>query len=138
MKKSKGVTDDFRFQIIQEYLAGASKYSLKKKYNLCDCARIRQWMIKFGIEDFRCGRNIKIGVLEQFGFTSYRYQIHCKVRNLHRVWMNFSMTKKNEKSTHLVTSYINSLFGILFFHIFERSDCLLPDWRPLRWLLLLI
>jgi len=87
---------------------------------------------------FRCGRNIKIGVLEQFGFTSYRYQIHCKVRNLHRVWMNFSMTKKNEKSTHLVISYINSLFGILFFHIFERSDCLLPDWRPLRWLLLLI
>jgi len=51
MKKSKDVTDDFRFQIIQEYLAGASKYSLKKKYNLCDCARIRQWMIKFGIED---------------------------------------------------------------------------------------
>lgn len=51
MRKIKGITDDFRFQVIQEYLAGASKYSLKKKYNLCDCARIRDWMIKFGIED---------------------------------------------------------------------------------------
>jgi len=38
-------------EIIQEYLGGASKYSLARKYNLYSSRIITEWMCKFGIED---------------------------------------------------------------------------------------
>jgi len=51
MRKVKNVTDDFRMQVIQDYLAGASKTSIKKKYNLSGAVMITSWMRTFGIED---------------------------------------------------------------------------------------
>jgi len=53
MKTVKTMTDDLRLQIIQEYLDGATKYSLIKKYNLGDKRSINSWMLKFGIENPR-------------------------------------------------------------------------------------
>lgn len=49
-------------QIIQEYLGGASKYSLVRKYNLHDSRRITEWMCKFGIED-PYSQSISIGFM---------------------------------------------------------------------------
>lgn len=51
MRTIKTMTDELRLQIIQEYLDGASKYSLKRKYNLRDSKSISSWMLKFGIEN---------------------------------------------------------------------------------------
>ena len=51
MRKNRDLTDEIRLQVIQEYLDGASKYSLVKKYNLKSSKKIKIWMIKFGIED---------------------------------------------------------------------------------------
>lgn len=51
MRVNKGMTDALRFQIIEEYLSGASKYSLAKKYKLSSPARIRHWLRIFGIEE---------------------------------------------------------------------------------------
>jgi len=51
MRTFKGMTDEMRLQIIQEYLDGSSKYSLKKKYKLTDANRINEWMCNFGIEN---------------------------------------------------------------------------------------
>ena len=51
MRTIKTMTDELRLQIIQEYLDGASKYSLKRKYNLRDSKSISSWMFKFGIEN---------------------------------------------------------------------------------------
>ena len=53
MRKIKGIDDTVRMQIIEEYLEGASKYSLVKKYKLGDAKSICQWMLIFGIEDPR-------------------------------------------------------------------------------------
>jgi len=53
MRTIKTMTDELRLQIIQEYLDGASKYSLKRKYNLRDSKSISSWMLKFGIENPR-------------------------------------------------------------------------------------
>lgn len=53
MRTMKTMTDDLRLQIIQEYLDGASKYSLKRKYNLRDSKSISSWMCKLGIENPR-------------------------------------------------------------------------------------
>jgi hypothetical protein len=50
MRKSKGVDDALRMQIIEEHLHGASKYGLSRKYNLDGAGRITSWMRKFGIE----------------------------------------------------------------------------------------
>jgi hypothetical protein len=58
----KNLTDDLRMQIIQEYLGGASKYSLVRKYNLHDSRRITEWMCKFGIED-PYSQSISIGFM---------------------------------------------------------------------------
>jgi transposase-like protein len=51
MRTIKNVTDDFRMQIIQEYLTGVSKGFLKRKYNLSEPSVITYWMRNFGIED---------------------------------------------------------------------------------------
>ena len=51
MKKSKGFDDSFRLKIIEEYLSGASKYSLVKKYNLSNTQLIYRWLRTFGVED---------------------------------------------------------------------------------------
>lgn len=49
-------------EIIHEYLGGASKYSLVKKYNLHESRRIIEWMRKFGIED-PYSQSISIGFM---------------------------------------------------------------------------
>ena len=51
MRKNRTLTDEIRLQVIQDYLDGASKYSLVQKYNLKSSSKIKEWMIKFGIED---------------------------------------------------------------------------------------
>jgi transposase len=51
MRTIRNVTDNLRMQIIQEYLGGASKYSLARKYKLYSSSIITEWMCKFGIED---------------------------------------------------------------------------------------
>lgn len=45
--------DKLRLEIINEYLNGASKYSLAKKYKLYSAQYITIWMKKLGIEDPR-------------------------------------------------------------------------------------
>lgn len=55
MRKSKGKDDAFRLGVIDEYLSGASKYSLLKKYKLRSSRSISEWMLKFGIENTRKG-----------------------------------------------------------------------------------
>lgn len=51
MRTIRGVDDAQRLKIIEEYLAGSSKYSLLKKYKLRDVYCISKWMLTFGIED---------------------------------------------------------------------------------------
>lgn len=51
MRVNKKMDDVLRLQIIDEYLGGASKNSLVRKYNLKSSARIRHWLHIFGIEE---------------------------------------------------------------------------------------
>ena len=51
MKTIKGIDDSLRLEIIGEYLSGASKYSLVKKYNLYGSGQLISWLRIFGIED---------------------------------------------------------------------------------------
>lgn len=51
MRTIKGMTDERRLGIINEYLSGKSKYSLRKKYKLTDSNCIDRWLRIFGIED---------------------------------------------------------------------------------------
>lgn len=51
MRVNKHMTDALRLQIIDEYLAGASKYSLVRKYKLGSGASICKWLHIFGIEE---------------------------------------------------------------------------------------
>lgn len=50
MRQKKGLTDSIRLSIIEEHLAGASKNSLARKYNLYSGKVIGHWMRTFGIE----------------------------------------------------------------------------------------
>jgi len=51
MRQNGRVDDSLRFQIIEEYLKGSSKYSLQKKYGLGSSNNISYWMRIFGISD---------------------------------------------------------------------------------------
>lgn len=50
MLQKKGLTDSIRLSIIEEHLAGASKNSLARKYNLHSGKVIGHWMRTFDIE----------------------------------------------------------------------------------------
>jgi transposase len=48
-KKVNKFTDDFKFQVVQEYLStDISQEELKKKYNFSGNNNIYSWMLKFG------------------------------------------------------------------------------------------
>ena len=53
MKTRKGVSDEKRMLIIQEYFDGASKNSLCRKYKLSNSRTISNSLRIFGIEDTR-------------------------------------------------------------------------------------
>jgi Transposase and inactivated derivatives len=59
MTQRKRYDDSLRLQIIEEYLNGASKYSLVKKYNLGGTSVIYNWLRIFGIEEPTSGSCIK-------------------------------------------------------------------------------
>ena len=43
-------TDDFKLQVIQDYISsGISKEELKRKYDFTGCNNIYRWMRKFGL-----------------------------------------------------------------------------------------
>lgn len=50
MRNNRGLDDSQRLSIIEEHLLGASKYSLVKKYKLCNSQIILKWMRIFGVE----------------------------------------------------------------------------------------
>jgi len=53
MRTIKGLSDSKRMSIIQEYLDGANKSFLCRKYNLSKPQIISIWLRTFGIEDTR-------------------------------------------------------------------------------------
>jgi Transposase and inactivated derivatives len=59
MTRKKRHDDSFRLQVIDEYLNGASQYSLAKKYNLSGTSVIYNWLRTFGIEEPASGSSPK-------------------------------------------------------------------------------
>lgn len=53
MRTIKGISDENRLSIIDEYLNGASKASLARTYKLKNPQIISEWIRIFGIEDSR-------------------------------------------------------------------------------------
>ncbi|MDL2243763.1 transposase [Bacteroidales bacterium OttesenSCG-928-J19] len=51
MGKQKIYDDSFRRQVVDDYLSGASKYSLVKKYKLSGTSQIYDWLRIFGVEE---------------------------------------------------------------------------------------
>jgi transposase len=85
-RKVNHFTDEFRFQVIQEYLnTGISQKQLKKKYSIGGNNCINNWMRKFGTSEVTVEQiNLQQAMSKDEEKTPRERKLEAKVKELER------------------------------------------------------
>lgn len=85
-RKVNHFTDDFRFQVVQEYLnTGISQRELQKKYSICGNNCITNWMRKFGTSEVTVEQiNLQQAMLKEEEKKPRERKLEAKVKELEK------------------------------------------------------
>jgi transposase-like protein len=85
-RKVNHFTDEFRFQVVQEYLnTGISQKQLKKKYSISGNSCINNWMRKFGTSEVTVEQiNLQQAMSKEEEKTPRERKLEAKVKELER------------------------------------------------------
>jgi len=85
-KKLNHYTDEFKLEVLQEYLnSGASYSEIQHKYGIRSNSSISDWMRKFGLKTPAQGQNeLQNAMKEQIGRTPLERELELKVKKLEK------------------------------------------------------
>lgn len=85
-RKVNHFTDDFRFQVVQEYLnTGISQRELQKKYSIGGNNCINNWMRKFGTSEVTVEQiNLQQAMTKEEEKTPRERKLEAKVKELEK------------------------------------------------------
>jgi transposase-like protein len=85
-RKVNHFTDEFRFQVVQEYLnTGISQKQLQKKYSIGGNTCINNWMRKFGTSEVTVEQiNLQQAMSKEEEMTPRERKLEAKVKELER------------------------------------------------------
>lgn len=85
-RKVNHFTDDFRFQVVQEYLnTGISQRELQKKYSISGNNCINNWMRKFGTSEVTVEQiNLQQAMTKEEEKTPRERKLEAKVKELEK------------------------------------------------------
>jgi transposase-like protein len=72
---SKRYSESFRRQVVREYEAGASIYSLRQKYGIGGYGTIKRWLSKYSRAGYRSEKVVIHTVEDQLQFKAMKQQI---------------------------------------------------------------
>ena len=86
-RRSKHFTDEFRYQVVQEYLeTDQSQLDLLRKYGIKGSSSILNWMRKFGLEQNQTDQiEIQRTMAKETEKTPHEQELEKKVKELERL-----------------------------------------------------